>query len=150
VRGFLLDSSSQNAEELRGDGREFTILNAMLGRGDIKLWQIAQFPLFVGKKWEYQYRIGTLGSRASRYTRSAEIRVSGIEQIATPAGQFRVFRIEKEDWFKQNRWVTTAWYSPDTKSIVKFFYDTSVSPGDQGKTELELIKFGTQVQGTSQ
>ena len=143
VRAFLVDNSGQKAEELRRGGREFTILTAMLGRGDTKLWQVLQFPLFVGKKWDYEYRVGTLGAGPSTYTRSAEIRVTGIEEITTPGGKFRAFKIEKEDWSGRSRWATTCFYSPDAKSIVKFFYDTSVGGGDQGKTETELIKFGS-------
>ena len=73
-----------------------------------------------------------------------EISVTGIEQVSTPAGDFRAFKLEKEDKAAtgQYPWVSTYLYSPQTKSVVKSsFY--SAQSGAGLKIDMELIKFGS-------
>jgi hypothetical protein len=75
-----------------------------------------------------------------------QVRVSGIEDVITPAGTFRAFKLEKEDSTgPASRWLTTYFYSPEIRSVIKSHYDSSHgTDGTGGKREIELIKFGSQ------
>ena len=130
---------TQNINELQG----------MLGIDQKdKIFQYLQFPLVVGQKWtrEYQYR-GYSGTKTVVRRRTASQSVVGIEQITTPAGTFRTFKIESEPIGAGEGgevWILRYHYSPETKSIVKFLMTRSGLRGeDRGKTEIELIRFGT-------
>ena len=101
-----------------------------------------KFPLSVSQKWNYQYSIKVPGAK-KELNRFVEISVTAIEQVTTPAGTFRAFKLEKDDRLgPRDFWVTTLFYSPETKSIVKSFTDFS-GAGTAGKREIELIKFGS-------
>lgn len=101
-----------------------------------------KFPLTVGQKWNYQYKIAVKGTR-KELSRAVEISVTGMEQVTMTAGTFRAFKLEKDDRSgPQDFWVTTSFYSPETKSLVKSFTDFS-GAGTGGKREIELIKFGS-------
>jgi hypothetical protein len=100
--------------------------------------QHLKFPLAVGMKWTHTYFGGSTGSR-NRSHRNVEIGVMGIEDVVTAAGTFRAFKIEKLDVGSGSRWSTTYFYSPETKSIVKSYFDSSLAGSGGGKTEIELI-----------
>jgi hypothetical protein len=101
-----------------------------------------KFPLAVGQNWKFEYRIGARG--AKEVSRTVEIKVTGTEQVTTPAGTFTAFKLEKDDRKgPKDFWVTTYWYSPETKSVVKSLFDSSSGLGAGGKREIELIKVGT-------
>ncbi len=111
---------------------------------DPRYLQDLKFPLTVGKKWDHTYVGGAAGSKR-RTNRTVQVRVSGIEEVNTPAGTFRAFKLQKEDWGGSSRFVTTYFYSPEMKSVIKSHYDSSLGPdGTGGKREIELIKFGSQ------
>jgi hypothetical protein len=101
-----------------------------------------QFPLFVGEKWSYKYELTAIGAKRS-LNRDVEIKVTGIEQVSTPAGNFRAFKLEKEDaaGHEHESWVTTYFYSPETKSVVKSFFDAR--GGATLTIDIQLIKFGS-------
>jgi len=102
-----------------------------------------KFPFSVGQKWDYSYEFTVIGARKP-FLRTVEISVTGVEQVSTPAGSFNAFKLEKEETFKlgEHPWVGTFYYSPDTKSIVKYSFDaTQIGAGT--KREIELIKFGS-------
>ena len=110
--------------------------------------QYLQFPLFAGQKWtrEYQYQ-GYSGRRSVTRRRTARQGVVGLEQITTPAGNFHTLKIESEPigvGEGGEGLVLLYYYSPETKSIVKFRMRRLGEKGDdRGATEIELIKFGT-------
>jgi len=107
--------------------------------------QLLQFPLFVGKAWQ---AIRWEGSVRWRFT----MRVKGLEDVSTAAGTFRSFIIERSESGiryggdsgrgEGRSWghsYCTYYYSPQTQSIVKYFYQ--VPQG--GSREIEVIKFET-------
>jgi hypothetical protein len=120
------------------------LLMRLLGRG-----RDFSVPLTVGKKWSYEYteRI-TLPSPCSPCShflgRTVEINVVGMENVTAEAGTFEAFKLVKEDRPQTSwrRWVTTYYFSPATRSVVKMFYDVSVDTGIGMKREIELIKYG--------
>lgn len=90
-----------------------------------------QFPLFVGKEWHVEYDIKP-GSR--RLLMGGNIKVTKIEDISTVAGNFRSFKIEREDRGMVAIGVGDLWnwsftstfhYSPEARSIVKLHWETS-------------------------
>jgi hypothetical protein len=122
-------------------------------------WQLLQFPLAVGKKWNTSFQV-TSRLRGRLVNRNAETSVTGMEQITTPAGTFRAFKIERRD-YTAGRTISprggtaggeifslTYYYSPDTRSIIKYFDDRE-NPDrigiSEGKREIELIKFGSKL-----
>jgi len=104
--------------------------------------QLLQFPLYVGKKWTTAYEAEDASSRVIR--RNGETNVTGTEQISTPAGTFRVFKIERYETGIKNkkkggneRATYTYYYSPEVRAIVKLSYERE---GGGGKN-IELIKY---------
>lgn len=105
------------------------------------------FPLAVDKKWNYQYPWKLIlndGATDRNLTRTAEINVVAVETVTTQAGTFKAFKLVKEDWnVRRYGVVTTYYWSPETRSVVKSFYDSSVDTnGTGGKAEFELLKRG--------
>lgn len=104
--------------------------------------QFLNFPLTVGKKWPVTYRHTPEGATKSQL-RSAEFMVENAEQTQTEAGEFRTLRI-KGTGKTHGGSLMREWdyfYSPDSKSIVKFHYDSGVGT-QSGKTDIELVSFG--------
>jgi len=103
--------------------------------------QLLNFPLFVGKTWTAEYRHTQAGARKPQ-RRWATLQVEKVEEIKTEAGGFQAIRIKgngqtyggnvKREW--------DYFYTPDTKSIVKFYYDSGVGT-KSGKMDIELLKF---------
>ena len=113
--------------------------------------QFFQFPLTVGKKWTAKY----YNKPASRWI-TAENSVSGIETVITPAGSFPAFKIERQVFIAaggiyrgttHTQWTYTYFYSPQTRSILKYHYQSESAAGGVGTltpvhtTSIELIKF---------
>jgi hypothetical protein len=103
-----------------------------------------QFPLFVGKTWQYTYEVDI--PKGTRH-RHVTIRVLDRETIDTAAGNFQTFKIEKYiQWARAGGlWGTAVenvqaiyFYSPETKSIVKYRSEAT----DGATREVELIQFG--------
>lgn len=94
--------------------------NYTIGRGGRKvrntdpLKNIFDFPLFVGKKWKYM----TESRVASQVN---EFRVEGVEEVETPAGRYRAYKIyfrQTETTRNMSGWIR-YWYSPVVKWWVK-------------------------------
>lgn len=120
------------------------VLLALLGLSEAEGYQDLKFPLSVGQTWRYTYEAD--GPRKLQ-NRLVEIHVVGMERVSTPAGAFPAYRIEKrENWstggkggLKVHNVPTVYFYSPETKSIVKYLLED-----DSGRTrEIQLIKFGS-------
>ena len=97
----------------------------------------------VGQKWTYQYERSARGGKRSQ-TRSGEIAVTGVQQVTTAAGSFKVFKLAKsESWSRGGRRggnsgdSSTYFFSPDTKSVVKSSFANEAG----GTREIELLKF---------
>jgi len=120
-------------------------LRRMLAIDDVR--ELLQFPLSVGKKWSTHFEQET-NSTAKRKL-ATETNVTGLEDITTPAGKFRVFKIER--WgsagsiptsgrragSRTRNYEWTYYYSPQTQSIVKYTYEDE----EGGIREIELLKF---------
>ena len=83
--------------------------------------KLRDFPLFVGKKWtDTAYRKFTGGSAG--YTRFiTEFKIEGIEEVTTPAGTFKAYKILRMHTHPeshQSGWMR-YWYSPDVKWFIK-------------------------------
>lgn len=102
-----------------------------------------KFPLSVGQKWSYDYEAKVIGGKKP-VRRLVEINVTGPEQVTTPAGTFKAFKVKKEDGrtgSKGQLWVTTHYWSPETNSVIKSSYDSTEGGGLGTIREVELIKF---------
>ncbi|HVO93026.1 MAG TPA: hypothetical protein VMT22_09315 [Terriglobales bacterium] len=99
------------------------------------------FPLTVGKQWTRDYK-GTYVGSNKPIARKITYEVKGVEQVTTPAGTFRAFKLESDDRAgPRDYYTTTYWYSPDTRSIVKSKFDGSAGGQQTGlQREIELIK----------
>jgi len=121
-----------------GDG-----LAALIGKQEQR--PTLKFPLLVGQKWKYEYVTRPAGSNADQQ-RSVEATVTGIEQVTTPAGSFKTYKLVREESWQVTRgrtvgWVTgivTYYYSPETRSIVK---STTANNRSSATAQTELIKF---------
>jgi hypothetical protein len=100
-----------------------------------------KFPLSAGQKWSYSYQARAVGAKKP-VQRNVEINVTGPEQVSTPAGTFKAFKITKEDGGagKQQLWVTIHYWSPETNSVVKSSYDSTEGGGLGTVREAELVK----------
>ncbi len=99
------------------------------------------FPLTVGKQWTRDYK-GTYVGSSKQMSRKITYEVKGIEQVTTPAGTYRAFKLESDDRAGQRDYFTTTyWYSPETRSIVKSKFDGSAGGQHTGlQREIELTK----------
>ena len=102
-----------------------------------------KFPLSVGQKWNYEVMVRPVGARREQ-RRSAEVSVVGQEQVTTPAGSFKAYKlVRSESWSagiggSPTSSTSTFFYSPETRSIVKRVTENSNNPGIATN---ELIKF---------
>jgi hypothetical protein len=130
IRGGQKTEFDENEEGLLG------LLGMSRNRANLK------FPLSVGQKWNYDYKYQPGGSTPQN--RSVEVNVVAIEQINTPAGIFRAFRLSSEEnWLRKGSRSSgfsksIYFYSPQTKSIV------NLNEEQEGLTKsIQLIKFGS-------
>ena len=141
VKVLYLTGDKKEEVDLAQVSAQGAWLFALIGRS--KFYPDLKFPFSVGDKWNWDYKAPIYGTNKI-LSRSVEVRVTGIEQVATPAGTFRTFKLEKDDRSgPRNVYVTTIFYSPETKSVVKSLLDASVGGGAGAKREIELIKFGS-------
>jgi hypothetical protein len=118
----------------------------LIGKSDQHERPNLKFPLSAGQKWTYEYETKPAGlPRVQR--RHVEVTVAGMEQVTTPAGTFKAYKlIGSESWLTIGRaggggrasMTTTYFYSPETRSIVK---SSTVNDNNPGTVEFELIKF---------
>jgi hypothetical protein len=118
--------------------------------------EFLKFPLFVGKEWNSEYQQVAKGNDIT-HAISARSNVTGIEDLVTPAGTLRAFKIVRNETFspqgpnspqsfglkaKKGRTVRrshTYFYSPESRSLVKYSFE---GPAGQ-EMEIELLKFGS-------
>jgi hypothetical protein len=98
-----------------------------------------KFPLVVGQKRSEKFETNVRGTNRLE-SRNTEIETVGIDQITTPAGTYRAFKIYRNDWGygkSLNKWI--YFYSPETKSIIKYNYEAL--SGSSATWDVDLIKF---------
>jgi hypothetical protein len=98
-----------------------------------------RFPLIVGQKRTEEFETRVRGTnRVQRGT--SESSIIGVEDITASAGAYQTFKIETNHWCggkSCGRWI--YFYSPQTKSVVKYNYEATL--GSTATWEVELIKF---------
>jgi hypothetical protein len=129
-------SGSQKAEmAIQPDGPGQGLMSMVAKSEEL---QDLKFPLSAGQKWTYEYERTPPGARRSQ-RRSVEVTVVGLEQINTPAGTFRAYKlVGNASWGKNAGSTTTFFFSPETRSVVK---RVVVNTHNSATAETELIKF---------
>jgi len=136
VKIYEANGSQKNEILIQPDGSSQGLLR-LIGKSDQQDRPNLKFPLLVGEKWTYQYVTRPPNARRDQ-RRSVEVSVIGTEQVTTPAGAFKAYRLIRSDSWSTGSITTTYFYSPETRSIVK---SSSVNDNNPGTVEIELIKF---------
>jgi len=107
--------------------------------------QSLRFPLSLGQKWDFTYETRAPGVK-NPTRHQVEINVTGIEQVTTPAGTFKTFKLVREETWMLTRGRQGSerknssaiyYYRPETRCIVK-----STNIDSEGNlTTTELVKF---------
>ena len=98
-----------------------------------------KFPLIVGQKRTGEFETQIRGTNR-REKRTSESSVLGIEDITSSAGAYQTFKIETIHWCggkSCGRYI--YFYSPQTKSIVKYNYEATL--GSTATWEVDLVQF---------
>ena len=122
-----------NAREPAGPTARGPLL-ALLGQGPVL--KDLKFPSSVGQKWDYKHELALIGAKKPLLW-TTEISVTGFEQVTTPAGNFSAFRLEKVQSSRlgEHPQVGTFYYSPESKSVVKSFFDAANKWSRNEKTD---------------
>jgi len=98
-----------------------------------------KFPLIVGQKRTEEFKSRVRGTnRLAR--RTSESSILDVEDITSSAGAYQAFKIERTEWCggkSCGRWI--YFYSPQTKSVVKYNYEATL--GSTATWEVDLIQF---------
>lgn len=95
-------------------------------------WKFYAFPLEVKKAWAFSAE-GLLRGKPQRF--DVAVAVTALEDVATKAGTFKAFKMERTWSFAQggqpNRFTDVVWFAPKAKFPVKFQSSRSgVKPGE--------------------
>ena len=86
---------------------------------------IIEFPLKVGKKWEYRYQRKGSTKGPTEDNILAEHKVEAYESVTVPAGTFQAFKINVKHEATGSRSLVTMpekmyfWYAPEVKQLIK-------------------------------
>jgi len=138
---YQIDGSQKNEKIIQRDGPTQELLR-LIGKSDQR--PDLKFPLSIGQKWTYEYTTRPPSSKFDQH-RAAEVNVTGMEQVITPAATFKAYKlIRSESWAVGSKSgsrggsTTTYFYSPETRSIVK---SSNAAESNLGTVETELIRF---------
>jgi hypothetical protein len=93
------------------------------------------WPLFVGKSWVSEFRIRD-HSREQTVALKYDFRVEAAEEVTTPAGVFKTFRIRRDG--PDDRYI--VWFSPEIAVEVKRSWERFSSHRlGPGTNEMELL-----------
>jgi hypothetical protein len=143
VKLYDVNGGQKNEMPIQPDGPTQVLLG-LVGKSNQR--PDLKFPLSAGQKWTYQYETRPAGLPRDQ-RRAVEVNVVGMEQVTTPAGSFKAYKlIKSESWSTTGRGggtgggsnTTTYFYSPETRSIIKA---SLVNENNPGTVERELIKF---------
>ena len=89
-------------------------------------YQLLQFPMEVGKKWEFKTKWRNKENGNSGNTQM-EVQVKAQEKIKVAAGEFEAFRVEGIGYMNfggggNGTVKVTYWYSPQAKAIARFLW----------------------------
>lgn len=109
------------------------------------------FPLQVGKKWEYSFSASAArGGRGNLTVYWESFKVLGCEEVSTPAGTFPAFKVEITESYNDRATTATSplsggtyhlWYAPQVKNYVKRHYNLDTYWVGFGFRDYELVKF---------
>jgi hypothetical protein len=104
--------------------------------------QQLQFPLYKGKEWKTSYTFRPRRQEADRLV-TAVTKVTDARDVAIDLGSFQALKIERDARFKNvDHWVYEYYWSPETKSVVKYSMEVLKGAAAGSKREIELIRFG--------
>ena len=105
IKLYEVNGDQKTELEIKPDGPAEGLL-AVVGQSEQR--PQLKFPLSVGQKWTYEYKTRPPGSKQDQ-NRSVEVSVTGMEQVTTPAGSFKAYKLVRtESWLRQvNRRVGT-------------------------------------------
>lgn len=108
---WLLDAGSSNwVAALDANGRPMTSSTPHLG--------IFHWPLWVGKKWTSTYTYRDHKQDRSWVGGQTHWTVEAIEDVTTPAGTFKTFRLQSEPG-RHNATKQTLWFAPELGIMVR-------------------------------
>jgi hypothetical protein len=140
VKLYDVNGGQKNEMPIQPDGPTQALLR-LVGKSNQR--PDLKFPLSAGQTWTYQYETRPAGLPRDQ-RRSVEVNVAGMEQVTTPTGSFKAYKlIKSESWSagiagSPTSTTSTFFYSPEARSIVKRVTENSNNPGI---TTVELIKF---------
>jgi hypothetical protein len=112
------------------------------------------FPLRTGARYDAEFEMIFGPQRNWRSKHSRKVHVVGWEEIAVPAGKFRVLKIvaggsfQRLDTSMAGTATWTVWYSPEVKRWVKFLIEDDIlvgfPRGPNNKFGLELVSYKVQ------
>jgi len=105
-------------------------------------WEkVLNFPLFIGKKWEDEYR-GTGADDTPRIYRNS-YEVEKIEMVDTPVGTFSAFKIHRNfsaTGIKKNQ-DQYYWYAPEVKIVIKLRHVGEFRTKEGYEIQNELLSY---------
>ena len=109
-----------------------TLPGVLVGPG----WKFYDWPLEVKKKWTMG---GTSIWKGNPQSYTVEITVKAYEEVKTPAGVFKAYRVEQHwrgrDSHSNWDFINTVWYAPEVKNVVKLISN------NRNTKEWELLSF---------
>lgn len=105
--------------------------------------KVLDFPLQVGKTWEYDFLSQPRGGLGGLQTYNNSYRVVVCEEVSTVAGKFPAFKLEGVQRIVGTPWSGTfyLWYAPAVKNYVKRQYPPSQFFGGGRFLDFELVKY---------
>ncbi len=97
-------------------------------------WKFYEFPLQLKKKWNISAKAFLRGTPVSY---SIDCSVEAYEDVKTPAGTFKAFKVRR-DWSLmpyRAAWTDYSWFAPDVKWAVKY------TTGRNGGKDQELTSY---------
>ena len=148
IAGKLKIFDPKPDQKIEVEGQQAELLGNLIGAGQGQK-EFLEFPLSVGKKWTARYDTGK-HVPTKRGTQEVMIsvlnQVTGIEDVTTPAGSFRAFKIERREIAKNREVMSgSVYYSPETRSVVKYEYGrpSEATRVIEPTKVIELTKYGT-------
>lgn len=95
-------------------------------------WKFYDFPLQVKKNWYFSAQAFLRGSPVSY---AVDCVVEAYEDVKTPAGTFKAFKVRRDWKVGSASWTDYSWFAPDVKWVVK--YTTT----RRGGKDMELVSY---------
>lgn len=127
----------------KADRATWTFANASILEGKYVAFA---FPLKVGNKWDYEYRMRNREGGPTTYTMNANVEAA--EEVVVPAGTFKALKVVHSGVWNSGKWTgtltETLWYSPQTRWWVKRELTTRTALGVDEQTRSELMEVNLQ------